>query len=349
MSILSNLGTTFTNYLYNNDLKIQTVESSDKKNISGFWSFLHNSKKGYISQIHYHIFRKNNSLYSSLHINLRNIRDIKNTLISSIILLYFLTIYGDSYDIDTITILDDVEDDVEDDVDDDVEDDVEDDVDDDVEDKNNNENKECFLCKTYGNYCVICDCEKDNICPISKIIELYTGDNKDKYILSFRDLKNTMFPYRDNSVSFIRNYLKKNSYYIDSQEHIDYINCNCDINAYISIKKGKYDKNIYFTFTEDKNTINKLNIIVREDDDNNNDNENSEDIKLVILHLTSSYSYSYSNKTYITISFHQKNKEFRNFFLNSGFTLSNKNDKLKKQDFFGLEIDMPSFTLINYI
>ena len=165
-------------------------------------------------------------------------------------------------------------------------------------------------------------------------------DNKDKYILSFRDLKNTMFPYSDKSVSFIRNYLKKKSYYIDSQEHIDYINCNCDINAYIFIKKEKYNKNIYFTFTEDKNTINKLNIIVTDD----NDNENTEDVKLVILHLTSSYSYS--NKTCVTISFHQKNKKLCNFFLNAGFVLSNDNHKLTKRDFFGLEIDMPSFTLI---
>jgi hypothetical protein len=65
--------------------------------------------------------------------------------------------------------------------------------------------------------------------------------------------------------------------------------------------------------------------------------------KIMILHLVSSY---YKN-TSISISFHEKRKELCNFFINSGFILSFDNSK--KRDFFGLEIDIPIYTLINYI
>lgn len=48
----------------------------------------------------------------------------------------------------------------------------------------------------------------------------------------------------------------------------------------------------------------------------------------MILHLVSSYSKNYKNIS-ISISFHEKHKELYNFF--------------------GLEIDIPICTLINYI
>lgn len=331
-----------TNYLYDNDLKIQTVESSDKetKNIMGFWSFLYNSKfKGYISQIHYHIFRKK----KSLHVNLKDIKDLKNNRISCIILLYFLSIYIDSYDIDKITIkhhnviIDDDDKDIEND----------------NNYKNDNNDKECFLCKNYDNNCVICQCEKDGICPISKIIESYSFNKRyeDKYILSFRELKNIMFLKDDNSISHIRNHFNKKLYSINSQEHIEYINCinntyNIDINGYISIENEKYDNNIYFNFTQNKNTKYRLNIIINENIQGIQVIQDIEDIKMMILHLVSSYSKNYKNIS-ISISFHEKHKELCNFFLNSGFILSFDNSK--KRDFFGLEIDIPICTLINYI
>lgn len=134
---------------------------------------------------------------------MKDIKDLKNNRISCIILLYFLSIYGESYDIDKITIkhYDVIIDDDKD-------------IEDDNNDKYNNNDKECFLCKNYGNNCVICQCEKEGICSIRKIIELYSFNKRyeDKYILSFRELKNIMFLKDDNSVSHIRNHFNKKLY-----------------------------------------------------------------------------------------------------------------------------------------
>ena len=282
MSALSYLFPDVMNYLYDNNLKIQIYENGNR----GFWAFLQKfDDRGYVSQIHYYI--KKNKLY----VRWSGIKH--NQRISAIILLYFLFIYDGIYD--KILLKDGVHSERNDD--------------------ENDTDKKCFLC--VDNECIICECEKNKINIIDKIIELYTNKNIKDILHICEKRKKNIQNYQN-----IRKYLNKN-YNLIAQEHINFIDPDLHISGYLRFGKNNVD------FT---NTIKNVHIMIREC-------VSFDTIKLIILHLI-----SYENVKNVMIRFPKKNIDLYDYFNNLGFILPEENESFYA-NFFGFELDIETITL----
>lgn len=330
MSILSSFNSNFIQYLYDNDLKIQTYErylNRKNKKIYGFWAFLRKfDEKGYVSQLYYHIDKKN------IFLKWRSITCTIKKQIIEIVVLYFLLIYGDSYNysysIENIEYIENI--------------------------KNEKSNYTCFLCSYLEELCIICECYKNKINVFGKIIKIfdpkYINDNCVKKI---KDLKEILFRMPDSFSSRIfRNYLDKKNYFLNIQEYITFKSEN-DENiysysrdnmngrvGYLCFGKNEKHKNmIDFTFTKlCKKNI--LHIRIKQNFIFNSVNL-TKYAKKCILHLLSCYSY-----TEVIVRFPKYNIALYNFFKDMNFFISNREEKSRfYANFYGFKDNKKTITM----
>lgn len=183
MSILSCFRSDFINYLYDNNLKIETYENS----YSGWWNFLRKCDGVGITQMHY-AFNKEKKLLT--------IRwDELGKKLSPFIILYF--IFSFSSDLDEMYIFY-------------------------TNNKSIKFICDCFLCISNNKKCPLCKSDKP-ISKIIKMYDPeYRNDSySEKFRSLIKNDMNHLIKFSYFPISFIRNYMDKHNIRLYSQEYMD--------------------------------------------------------------------------------------------------------------------------------
>lgn len=255
MSVLSYLSADFIEYIDKHDIKLQSYESQNGR---GFWCILHKTEETFIAKISY---SKQNILHVYWVWCTMDIDKINKTIqhISHIVMLYVLFIYfqpGMSVrckEFDS-KIFSDI--------------------------KDNIAVFDCFLCKN-NDTCLLCECKKDKIDTMNMITTMYDtkedllcfDDRLPQISSKFRDMYKEFINESHFSAKFVKNYMDKHHYKIQSQDLLE----PDGINGSITLIKSKTIGIIEF------NVKNKsLDITIKEC-------KKIKHVKIVILHLLCVY------------------------------------------------------------